>query len=47
MAQVREQKFVMEASDMARWQAGNVFLPQWSQSSGVPDERNDRNLAKW
>lgn len=39
MAQVRVQKFLMEASDMARWQAGTVVLPQWSQSNGRPVEK--------
>lgn len=38
MAQEREQKFLMEASAMARWQAGSAALPQWSQRSRTPGE---------
>lgn len=38
MAQVRVQKFLMEASDMARWQAGTVVFAQLSQFSGIPVE---------
>lgn len=41
------QKFLMDASDMARWQAGNVVLPQLlSQFNGIPVEKMrfyDRN----
>lgn len=36
MAQEREQKFLMEASAVARWQAGSAALLQWSQRSGTP-----------
>lgn len=36
MAHVRVQKFLMEASDMARWQAGSVDSPQLSQFSWIP-----------
>lgn len=39
MAQVRLQKLLMVASDVARWQAGIVVLPQLSQSSEIPDEK--------
>lgn len=38
MAQEREQKFFMEASDMAKWQAGSAALLQWSQRSRTPQE---------
>lgn len=36
----REQKFLMEASDMARWYEGTVFLLHKSQFTRVPDDRN-------
>lgn len=48
MAQVRVQKFLMEASDMARWQAGIVVLPHLSQFSELPVEKmrfHDRNYT--
>lgn len=35
MAHEREQKFLMEASGMARWQAGNAALQQWSHLSAI------------
>ena len=48
MAQVRVQKFLTEASDMARWQAGTVVLPQLPQLNAAPVEKerfNDRHVA--
>lgn len=49
MAQGRLQKLLMVASDVARWQAGIVILPQLSQSSKIPDEKkrfHDRHSEK-
>lgn len=42
------QKFLMEASDMARWQAGTVVLPQLSQFRELPVEKmrfHERNFT--
>lgn len=43
---LRVQKFLMEASDMARWQVGTAVLPQWSQFNEAPEEKGRFNRGK-